>query len=83
MRISLLVAAWTLPFAFAVVAAGAVGLVTHGGATRALVSNVLGIGFGARRRLVGMRNTAIAGVEYGRREPVLSTYNIAPHLDPG
>lgn len=62
---------------------GAVGLVTHGGATRALVSNVLGIGFGARRRLVGMRNTAIAGVEYGRKGPVLSTYNIAPHLDPG
>lgn len=58
-----------------------IGLVTHGGAARAYIAGLLGIGFRDRHVLPMLRNTARARVVYTERGPLVSEYNVAPHLD--
>lgn len=58
-----------------------IGMVTHGGAARAYVAELLGIGFANRDRIPVMRNTARAHVVYTGRGPLLAEYNVAPHLE--
>jgi len=58
-----------------------VGVVSHGGATRALGTSVLGLDFSTRHRLPVARNTAYAHLVYGERGPALAQWNVAPHLD--
>ena len=58
-----------------------IGLVTHGGAARAYVAELLDIEFSHRNRLPVMRNTARAHVVYTGRGPLLAEYNVAPHLE--
>lgn len=57
-----------------------IAAVGHGGATRAYVSNVLGLSFADRHSLGSLRNTAMVAVSYGEGGPTLSAYNVAPHL---
>lgn len=58
-----------------------IGLVTHGGAARAYVAGLVGIGFRGRHVLPVLRNTARARVVYTERGPLIAEYNVAPHLD--
>ena len=62
---------------------GMVGAVSHGAATRAYVTRLLGIGFEARLRIALLRNTAMGRVVFGSRGPTLAAWNIAPHLEQG
>ena len=59
----------------------AIGLVSHGGATRAYVAHLLGLPFADRERLAIVRNTGTVRIVYGRRGPVVSSYNVAWHLE--
>ncbi len=59
-----------------------VGIVSHGGATRAFVTRLLGIGFPDRNRIRTLNNTAYGRVTFGARGPQLGTWNAAPHLPP-
>lgn len=59
-----------------------VGVVSHGGSTRAYLSGVLGLDFPRVRTAVrSLQNTGIAHIGYDRRGPALIAWNIAPHLD--
>ncbi len=60
----------------------AVGIVSHGGATRAFLTSLLGIGFPDRNRIRTLNNTAYGRVAFGERGPQLGTWNAAPHLAP-
>jgi broad specificity phosphatase PhoE len=60
---------------------GPVAVVSHGGAIRAYVSSLLGIGFAGRRRLASPHNTAVSRIVIGGRRPRLASYNVAAHLD--
>jgi probable phosphoglycerate mutase len=62
---------------------GAAAVVSHGGATRAYLTKLLGIGFPERNRIRTMRNTAFAQIAFGPRGPALAEWNAAPHLDRG
>jgi probable phosphoglycerate mutase len=58
-----------------------IGVVSHGGATRAYISGVLGLDFPRVRSTIhGLGNTGIAHVGYDTRGPALIAWNIAPHL---
>lgn len=57
-----------------------VGVVSHGGATRAYAARVLGLAFPQRRKLALLRNTGTARFAYGSRGPALAAWNLAPHL---
>jgi len=59
---------------------GTVAVVCHGGASRAYVTGVLGMGFTERLRIGSLDNTAFGRVVYGERGPVLGAWNMAPHL---
>lgn len=61
--------------------AGTVAMVVHGGATRAYVARLLGLGFAERGRLALLGNTAFARVGFPPTGPVLLQYNIAPHVE--
>ncbi|MEN8234059.1 MAG: histidine phosphatase family protein [Actinomycetota bacterium] len=61
--------------------AGAVGVFTHGGATRAYAAHLLGIPFADREQLPVPRNTAHMELIWTGGEARLSSYNIASHLD--
>jgi broad specificity phosphatase PhoE len=56
--------------------------VSHGGATRAYATGVLGLDFALRHRLGLLANTAMARVVYGPRGPTLGAWNLTPHLAP-
>jgi len=58
-----------------------VGVVSHGGATRAYVTEVLGIPYENRQRLGLLRNTGFARMAYTGRGPTLVSWNLAPHLE--
>lgn len=59
-----------------------IGVVSHGGATRAYLSGVLGLDFPRVRTAIrSLQNTGIAHVGYDRRGPALIAWNLAPHLD--
>ncbi|MCP4966369.1 MAG: histidine phosphatase family protein [bacterium] len=57
-----------------------VAVVSHGGATRAWVSEFLGINNGSRNGLGILDNTAHGRVAFTRRGPILVNWNLAPHL---
>jgi broad specificity phosphatase PhoE len=60
---------------------GPVAIVSHGGAIRAYVSGLVGIGFAGRRRLASPHNTAVSRIVLGGRRPRLASYNVSAHLD--
>ena len=57
-----------------------IGVISHGGATRAFATQVLGLDFAGRRTLGPLENTAMARVVYGSRGPALASWNLTPHL---
>jgi probable phosphoglycerate mutase len=59
---------------------GTIGVFTHGGATRAYVSGMLGIPFAEREVLPIQRNTAHSEIISGEEGPRLASYNVAAHL---
>ncbi len=59
-----------------------IGVVSHGGATRALANHVLQNDFSARHAIAPMRNTAYATFEIGADMVRILHWNIAPHLEP-
>jgi broad specificity phosphatase PhoE len=60
-----------------------VAVVSHGGATRAWMTEVLGLDYGARHRLSILGNTGWARVTMGANGPSLLAWNLAPHLEAG
>lgn len=60
---------------------GRVGVVSHGGASRAYAAGVLGIGFPLRGRLTLLANTGYARMAAGGPRPSLLSWNLAPHLE--
>jgi broad specificity phosphatase PhoE len=57
-----------------------IGVVSHGAATRAYATGVLGLDFSQRLRLGLLHNTAMARVVYGPRGPAMASWNLTPHL---
>jgi probable phosphoglycerate mutase len=57
-----------------------VAVVSHGGATRAFATRVLGMDFPQRHRLPILDNTALGRVDYSDRGRVVAKWNVAPHL---
>ncbi len=57
-----------------------VGVVSHGGATRAYVTDILGIPSEARRRLDGLGNTHYGRLAFTGRGPTVVSWNLGPHL---
>lgn len=57
-----------------------IGAFSHGGATRAYMTGVLGLTFPERHRLRSLRNTATARVVYGAHGPRLASWNTGSHL---
>ncbi len=58
-----------------------VALVSHGGATRAWITEVLGLPYHYRNRLSIMGNTGYARISYGRQGPSVVSWNLTPHLE--
>ena len=57
-----------------------IGVISHGGATRAFAARVLGLDFAGRQALGLLDNTAMARVVYSSRGPALASWNLTPHL---
>lgn len=60
---------------------GTVAVVSHGGASRAYLTGLLGVNFAARNRVGSLDNTAFGRIVYGRRGPILASWNARPHLE--
>ena len=58
-----------------------IGVVSHGGATRAWVTDVLGLPYEDRNHVAILGNTGYARVLFGRRGPSVFSWNLAPHLE--
>ncbi len=58
-----------------------VGIVSHGGSTRAYIDSVLQVPVGQRRIVAPLRNTAIASFGISPRGTRVLDWNIAPHLE--
>lgn len=58
-----------------------IGVVSHGAAIRAYVTELVGLGFAERNRFPVPRNSSMSRVVYNDGRPVLAGYNVAPHLD--
>ena len=58
-----------------------VGLVSHGTAIRAYLSDVVGLGYAGRRRLASLGNTGISRIEFGEHGAVVASFNNTPHLE--
>jgi len=58
-----------------------VGVVSHGGATRAFADHVLGLEFGARTGIASMRNTAYSRFALSDNGIRILEWNIASHLE--
>ena len=58
-----------------------VGIVSHGGTTRAFVDSVLRVPVGQRRIVAPLRNTAMASFGISARGTRVLDWNIAPHLE--
>lgn len=58
-----------------------VGIVSHGGAIRALGTTVLGLDFATRHRLPVAGNTSMAHIVWSDRGPAVASWNVTPHLD--
>jgi broad specificity phosphatase PhoE len=59
----------------------AVGVVSHGAATRALATRVVGLDFAKRRRIAQLSNAALARFVHGDRGPALAAWNVRSHLE--
>jgi len=60
---------------------GSVGIVSHGGATRAYAADVLGIEFALRGRLTLLANTGYARLAISERGTSVLSWNLTPHLE--
>jgi len=60
---------------------GRVGFVSHGGSIRSYVAGVLGLHPGGRFMLADLNNTSATTVALTKRGPVLTDYNLTPHLE--
>ena len=58
-----------------------VAVVSHGGVTRAWVTEVLGLAYEHRNRLSILGNTGYARLAFGRRGPSVVSWNLSPHLE--
>ena len=58
-----------------------IGAVSHGAAIRAYVSQIAGLDFVDRNALALPRNSSMSSVIYAEEAAVISSYNVAPHLD--
>ncbi|MGI9529549.1 MAG: histidine phosphatase family protein [Acidimicrobiia bacterium] len=58
-----------------------IGVVSHGAAIRAYVTELVGLGFADRNRFPIPRNSSMSRVIYDGDRAVLAGYNVAPHLD--
>jgi probable phosphoglycerate mutase len=58
-----------------------IGVVSHGAAIRAYITNVVGISFSDRNRIPIPRNSSMSQIRHTSHGPVLAAYNVAPHLD--
>jgi probable phosphoglycerate mutase len=57
-----------------------VGVVSHGGATRAYLTEILGIPSEQRRRVDGLGNTHYGRLAFTGRGPTVVSWNLGPHL---
>ena len=57
-----------------------VGVVSHGGATRAYVTEILGIPSERRRHIGGLGNTHYSRLAFTGRGPTVVSWNLGPHL---
>ncbi len=57
-----------------------VAVVSHGGVTRAWVTEVLGLPYTSRNRLSILSNTGYSRIAYGTRGPSIVSWNLVPHL---
>jgi broad specificity phosphatase PhoE len=71
----------TIDALLAATTADPIGVFTHGGVSRAYVTQLLGIPFSERHGLPVLRNTAHAEVRFEPHRPRLVSYNVAPHLE--
>ena len=60
---------------------GDISAVSHGAAIRAYIFEILGLSFPDRSRLPVVRNTSMTSVLYSGSRAMLSSYNVAPHLE--
>ncbi len=58
-----------------------VGVVSHGGATRAYLTGLLHLDFPDRQRIATLANTATARIVFRGDRAVLGSWNVAPHLE--
>jgi probable phosphoglycerate mutase len=58
-----------------------VGVVSHGGAIRSYVLDLLEVGHAGRDRLAFVDNTAVTHVLIGENSATVADYNVAPHLE--
>jgi broad specificity phosphatase PhoE len=58
-----------------------IGVVSHGAAIRAYITGVVGLSFPTRNRIPIPRNSSMSQVRQTPTGPVLTAYNVAPHLD--
>ena len=58
-----------------------IALVSHGAAIRAYATNLMGLEFADRNRLPVPRNSSMSRIIYNGGAPIMSSYNVAPHLD--
>lgn len=58
-----------------------IGIVSHGGTTRAYIDEVLQVPVGQRRVVAPLRNTAMASFAVSERGTRVLDWNIAPHLE--
>jgi broad specificity phosphatase PhoE len=58
-----------------------VGVVSHGGAIRSYVLDLLDIGHAGRDRLAFVDNTAVTHILIGEDSATIADYNVAPHLE--
>jgi len=59
-----------------------VAVVSHGGASRAWITEVLGMPYSHRYRLGILGNTGYARVAFSRSGPSIVSWNLTPHLEP-
>lgn len=58
-----------------------VGVISHGGAIRSYVLDLLDLGHAGRDRLAFVANTAVTHVLIGEDTATIADYNVAPHLE--
>ena len=57
-----------------------VGVVSHGGATRAYLTEILGVPSEQRRRIDGLGNTHYGRLAFTGRGPTVVSWNLGPHM---